>query len=187
MRYFILACALSLSACKTIKVEKGEVPDEYRAMAQAYMGTYSGSFNGENGSLTLALSGRKVVLSYKSETGAPSDIIDARCDSKFGDLQDVTVSKDKSASSSTKTVYKLDSATVAFDPNRCWGSVDGREITLDFSQKKGRTRVDASIIFRQDFERQCRIDPGNPRAGLPPREYCDNVPVTRYLTGRFQK
>jgi hypothetical protein len=187
MRYLMLACALLLSACKTIKVDKGEVPDEYRAMAQAYMGTYAGSFNGGSGTLTLALVGRKVVLSYKDASGTSSDILDARCDSRFGNLETVTVSKDKAASTGGKTAYKLDSATIAFDPNRCWGSVDGREIALDFSKKNGHTRLDASMIYRQEYERQCRIDPGNPRAGVPPHEYCDEVPVTRYLTGRFQR
>lgn len=186
MRYLLLACALLLSACKTIKVENGEVPDEYRAMAQAYMGTYTGSFDGERGALTIALSGRKVVLSYRDASGS-TDILDARCSSRFGDLETVNVSKDKSASSGGKTVYKLDGASFAFDPNRCWGSVDGRQVALDFSKKNGRTRVDVSILYRQDFERRCRIDPGNPRAGVPPHEYCDNVPVTQYLTGRFQK
>jgi hypothetical protein len=155
-------------------------------MAQAYMGTYAGSFNGDRGSLTLAFSGRKVVVTYRDASGS-TDILDARCNSRFGDLVSVDVSKDKSASSGGKAVYKLDSATVEFDPNRCWGSVDGRAIVLDFSRKNGRTRVDASILYRQDYERRCRIDPGNPRAGVPPHEYCENVPVTQYLTGRFQK
>lgn len=184
MRYLLIACALLLSACKTIKVENGEVPDEYRAMAQAYMGTYQGSFNGFKGAITLALSGRKVILTYKDASGS-SDILDARCNSRFGDLESVNVSKDKSSGS--KTTYKLDSAVFAFDPNRCWGSVDGRDVVLDFSKKNGHTRVDVSILYRQDYERRCRIDPGNPRAGVPPHEYCDNVPVTSYLTGRFQR
>jgi len=184
MRYLLLVCALALSGCKTIQVKNGEVPDEYRAMAQAYMGTYAGSMNGFDGALTLALSGRKVVLSYRDADGS-TDILDARCASRIGNLQTVEVSKVKSLDGSVS--YKLDSAVFAFDPNRCWGSVDGREIVLDFTKKSAHVRVDASILARQDYRRECRIDPGNPRQGIPPHEFCNDVPYYSYMTGQFQK
>lgn len=184
MRYLLLAAALCLSACKTIKVENGEVPDEYRAMAQAYMGTYEGSMNGAQGALTLALNGRKVVLSYRDASGS-TDILDPRCSSRIGLLESVEVSKEKALDGSVS--YKLNSASFAFDPNRCWGWVDGRDVVLDFTKKKNHVRIDTSILIRQETQRNCRIDPGNPRAGIPPREICDNVPIMSYSTGRFQK
>ena len=184
MRYLLLVCALALSACKTINVKDGEVPDDYRAMAQAYMGSYAGSMNGVAGTITLALNGRKVVLSFKDSRGS-TDILDARCSSRIGDVQTVSVSKVKALDGAVS--YKLDSASFAFDPNRCWGSVDGRELVLDFKNKSGHTRVDVSLLMRQEFRRDCRIGGGNPSQGLPPGQYCQDIPMSTYANGRFQR
>jgi hypothetical protein len=182
----LLALILVLSACKAIKVENGEVPDDYRAMAQGYMGTYAGTLDGVSASVTLTLDGRKVLLSYKDANG--TDMIGAPCDSKIGNLQTVSVSKTRSLDASSPVTYKLDSATFAFDPNRCWGSVSGREVVLDFSRKAaGHIRVGTSILINQEFQRDCRIDPGNPRSGVPPHEVCDQVPKSIYSSGHFLK
>ena len=168
----------ALSACKEVKVENGEVPDQYREMAKAYMGTYAGKMNGNAGAVTLALNGRKVVMTYKDPQG--SDILDPMCKSAIGRLKSVKVSKDGK-------VYKLDSATFAFEPGNCWADVDGREVALSFKTKAPQIQMSASIILRQEWQEQCRIEPGNPRGGLPPREVCDNVPVVSYSSGKFAK
>jgi hypothetical protein len=178
-----LALLFALSACKEIKVKDGEVPDEYRAMAQAYMGTYSGVMEGSRATVTLALQGRKVVLTYKDANG--TDILDPRCDSKIGNLQSVGVSKVRNLTGQAPAAYKLDSATFAFDANRCWGSVEGREVVLDFSKKAAHIRVDASILLREEWQRDCRINPGFPRGGLPPSEICNQQPIATFATGRF--
>lgn len=173
---------LAFTACKEIKVENGEVPDQYRDAAKAYTGVYKGKMDGDAGQVTVALSGRKVVVTYKDAEG--TDILEPACKSQIGLLTKVKASKDG------KT-YKLDQATFAFEPNNCWPSVDGRELTLDFKKKesKGVTQIQmsASILLRQEWQQNCHIEPGNPRAGVPPREVCDQVPVTTWSTGKFTK
>ena len=178
-----LAMFFALSACKEIKVTNGEVPDEYRAMAQSYIGTYKGLMDGRPATLTLALNNRKVVLSYKDANGR--DLLDPRCKSKIGNLESVSVSKVRASADSEPIAYKLDSAKFAFDANRCWGTVEGREVVLNFTKKQTRIRVDAVILVREDLQRNCRIESGNPRGGLPPSEICDQQPVATYASGRF--
>ena len=169
---------LALSACKEVKVENGEVPDQYRDMAKAYMGTYKGKMDGDAGAVTLALNGRKVVMTYKDARG--TDILDPMCSSVIGQLKSVKVAKDGK-------VYKLEAATFAFEPGHCWGDVDGREVVLNFKKKEPQIQVGASILLRQEWQERCRIEPGNPRAGQPPREVCDNVPIVSYSSGKFVK
>jgi hypothetical protein len=175
----LLALATITSfACKEQKVPNGEIPDEYVKSAQKYMGYYGGKMEGHRGVLKFSMLGRKVVVDYKDERG--TDILDPRCSSKIGDLLAVKVDKKDSG-------YVLERATFAFDPNYCWPSVQGREVVFDFKENSTQIRVNASILLEQEWERDCRIDPGNPGAGIPPRQVCTQQPMTHFASGRFTR
>ncbi len=163
-------------SCKEQKVPNGEIPDEYVKAAQKYMGFYSGKMEGNRGVLKFSLKGKKPVVEFADNRG--TDILDPRCESKIGELLSVKVAKKNGA-------YVLERATFAYDPNFCWPSVQGRQVVFDFNENSSQIRVNASILLEQEWERDCRIDPGNPSQGLPPREVCTQQPVTRFAAGRF--
>lgn len=169
---------LALLACKEQKVPNGEIPDEYVKAAQKYMGFYGGKMEGNRGVLKFVLQGKKVLVEYSDSRG--HDILDPRCDSKIGDLLSVKVDK-------KSTGYVLERATFAFDPNFCWPSVQGREVVFDFNENSTQIRVNASILLEQEWERDCRIDPGNPSAGIPPRQVCTQQPIAHFASGRFTR
>lgn len=169
---------LALIACKEQKVPNGEIPDEYAKAAQKYMGFYGGKMEGHRGVLKFSMNGKKAVVQFSDSRG--NDLIDPRCQSKIGDLLSVKVDKKGSA-------YVLERATFAFDPNYCWPSVQGRQVVFDFNENSSQIRVNVSILLEQEWERDCRIDPGNPGAGIPPREVCTQQPVTRFASGRFTR
>lgn len=172
--------AVAMTACKEVKVENGEVPDEYRALAAQYMGTYSGSMDRVPGAITFAFVGRKVVATYQNNSG--NDILNPRCESRIGNLLGVTVE-----GGGSKGDVRLTAAKFAFDPNYCWPSVKGRELVVSFRNVNGALRANASILIDETFERRCRIIPGNPSARIPPREVCDMQPISQYSSGRFDR
>ena len=169
---------LSLLACKEQKVPNGEIPDEYARAAQKYMGFYGGKMQDQRGVLKFSMQGKKVVAQFADSRG--NDIIDPRCESKIGDLLSVKVAQKGSS-------YVLERATFAFDPNYCWPSVQGREVVFDFNENSSQIRVNASILLEQEWERDCRIDPGNPGRGVPPQQICTQQPLTRFASGRFTR
>ncbi|MEK7354926.1 MAG: hypothetical protein AAB250_00655 [Bdellovibrionota bacterium] len=173
-----LVFSVALTGCKEQKVPNGEIPDEYMQAAQKYMGYYGGKMEGNRGVLKFSFQGKKVLAQYSDNRG--QDILDPRCDSKIGDLIAVKVDKKSSG-------YVLERAVFAYDPNLCWPSVHGREIVFDFSENSSQIRVNVSLLLEQEWERDCRIDPGNPSQGRPPTQICTDRPVTRFASGRFTR
>lgn len=170
---------LALAACKEVQIENGEVPSKYLSLAQRYTGVYRGEMEGVPGSLTLTLRGRQAVLLYTSEAG--SDILDPRCQSQIGRLKSVRVDEPRGGG------YELTGARFEFNPNRCWQSVLGREVALSFSRRGERLRVSAAILRETAWENRCRIEPGNPSAGVPPREVCSPQATPEYFKGYFKR
>jgi len=175
----LFACGM-LSACESeVEITDGEIPSQYLNVAQKHTGTYAGKFNGVPGELTLSLQGRRAVLSYKNQFG--SDLIDPSCQSMIGDLLKVGVEGQDSSN------FELKSARFAFSANRCFPSVEGKEVVLSFSEKGGQRRIDVSLVRRSQWEQNCRWDGGDPARGVPPREYCERQLRTDYYSGRFAK
>jgi hypothetical protein len=167
----------AFAGCKEIKITDGEIPAKYLPVASKYLGTYSGTMRGNSGQLTLALHGTKAVVAYENQYGR--DLLDPKCHSQVGPLLGVQVSADG------KGGYELDAARFAFDPGVCALAVQGRELNLAFKTTKRGVKVTATILLDQNLERRCRIDGGNPAAGVPPREVCDVQPTDRVSTGQF--
>lgn len=176
-RIALLAGFLVITGCKDIRVVSGEIPDEYLSAASSYLGTYTGVMNHSAASLHLSLEGRRVVVSYRSLGG--SDLLDPRCESRIGDLLRVhgVVRADGS--------YQVTDAVFAFDPNRCWSRVEGRELALSFRDG----RVDASLLLHRGpgAAGSCHIEPGNVRGGQRPHEVCSKDESAVSERGYFRK
>lgn len=170
---------LTMTGCKEVKIENGEIPSRYLAMAKRYTGVYKGQMEGQKGALTLALRGNKAVLIYASEIG--NDLIDPRCQSQLGELKSVRLKENGIGD------LELATAKFGFDPHRCDVAIQGREIILNFSPRGDRMRVSVAVLAGTSWESRCRIEPGNPAAGLPPREVCAPQATSEYLKGIFKR
>lgn len=159
----------ALTACKTVQIENGEVPDEYLARAKKLEGVFAGSFEGRRGELTITFQGNRPVLSLKDTKGA--DLLLPQCESSINDLKWVYVTR-KGA---------VDSAGFYFHPGRCF--VEGREVVLSFGDNYNTIRV--SLLERRVTERNCRWEVGDPRTG--PREYCEYTQRDINLYGKFAR
>jgi hypothetical protein len=182
LKFSVLSWAVIgiLSGCESeVEITDGEIPAQYLKVAQSHTGTYVGKFNGVPGELTLSLQGRRAVLSYKNQFG--SDLVDPSCQSIIGDLLKVGVEGQDASN------FELKSARFAFSANRCFPSVEGKEVVLSFSEKSGQRRIDVSLVRRSQLEQNCRWDGGDPSRGIPPREYCERQLRTDYYSGRFGK
>lgn len=176
---FLFALSASLVGCREIKVDDGTVPEAYLPTALRYMGSYQGKMGDQTGVLVLFLHQNQVIAEFHGVRG--DDLIDPRCGSQIGSLKAVKVDETKPG------FYKLQVAKFAFNPQNCWPSVDGRELVLNFKEDSSGIRVSASILLQQRFEEQCRIESGNPAAGVPPRQVCSQQPVLEYHKGRFER
>jgi len=171
MKRFILLllATTALAACKTVKIENGEVPDEYLSRAKKLEGVYSGSFEGRRGELRISFEGNKPVLSYKDARG--ESLVMPECRASINDLKWVYVTR-KGA---------VDSAGFYFDPGVCM--IDGREVILSFSDNYNTIRV--SLLDHRVWDRRCRWEVTDPRRG--PQEYCEVTQREIYLQGKFSR
>ncbi|KHD88677.1 MAG: hypothetical protein OM95_07690 [Bdellovibrio sp. ArHS] len=165
----LLVATMALTACKTVKIENGEVPDEYLARAKKVEGVYQGSFEGRRGELTIAFQGNRPVLSYKDARG--DSFVMPQCQSSVNDLKWAYVTR-KGA---------VESVGFYFDPGVCY--MDGREVVLSFSDDYNTIRV--SILDRRYFDRRCRWEVTDPRYG--PREICEVTQRDVTLNGKFSR
>jgi hypothetical protein len=164
----VLALALvAASSCENeVQIAGGKVPSAYLPEAQVAMGTYVGSFNGLNNTLTATLSDNVVLLT------ASRDLIDARCGSSIGLLQSVGVTQDQN-----KNIVIQDAA-FGFDPGLCI-DVQGNTLNLSFGPNG---QVSASILRTTQDRVQCTIG-----GGFYPVEQCWNQFVPVYSIGTFEK
>lgn len=168
----LLVLGLSLVGCKEIQIKDGQIPTQYKAAAQKYMGSYSGKFEGIPGKINLTLEGNIVHINYTSE-GGNNDILGAQCESNFGNLETIYIS-------GTEEKPTLDQANFKFNPNRCGNEIKGRTLYLYFKNKSGVIYMDASIVKRQEWEHRCD-------GSSPPPAGCREHPVNVFIRGSFQK
>lgn len=165
----LLVATMALTACKTVKIENGEVPDEYLARAKQLEGVYHGSFEGRSGQLTITFEGNKPLLLYKDSRG--DSLLATQCRSSVNNLKWAYVTR-KGA---------VESVGFYFDPGLCM--IDGREVQLSFSKDYRSIRL--SLLERRYMERRCRWEGGGPN--FPPREVCDYVQNDINLYGKFSR
>lgn len=162
-----------LTGCKEVKIENGQIPDQYLQQTAQYMGTYSGSFGGVDSTLTLSLEGNVVHVSYKDAQGG-TDILDPKCESSFGLLETITVSGSEEAPN-------LDAAVFAFNPNKCLDKVLGKAMFLEFKKKKDKpVKMGVGILQRYDWERVCS-------SGSPFPTNCTMRQVQVFIRGAYVK
>lgn len=164
--------------------------DQYLPYVDAYVGDYQGSFNGNKGTLRLAVVDNELTAEFYGEEGLVRN-----CDASIGALKDVDVDEDDGA-------YEIDSATFYFDAGDCNRKIEGREITFDFKHSKGAvTGVNLSVVEYTEtrYDHNCYGGggypgyPGYPGGGYgypgDPYGRCTTMPYTyaNYLTGKFKR
>lgn len=180
VRYLALSFAfLAIVGCREVKVKNGEVPPKYVPMAMKFMGTYQGQFDGVPATLNLVMNGNKVVVEYADRESR--DILGPQCDSRVGNLLAVKVDEVGTDR------YELKRVRFALNPNRCKHEIEGRELVMEVRRKDSRVDLSLSILGQLTWEERCRIEPGNPAAGIPPKRVCEREPVQQFLTGKFRK
>lgn len=153
----LLSLLVSLSACHGSRIDRREIPEAFRAQAATAAGFYAGP----NGALRVDVVGSSLQVHYFDRAGHPADLLDPRCESQIGDLQNVAMTTDG----------RILSAEFSFDPNRCWGSVEGRTLKLDFAANRIRT----AIRIRESGPTDCRIEiaaDGFKQNGRLPQKVC---------------
>jgi hypothetical protein len=171
----LLISVLALAGCKTIEIENGQIPAEYLETAKQFEGTYSGSFLGKSGSITLALNGDKPTLSYQDKDG--NDLLGTNCNSQINNLMWIK-GKEKN------DTPVLQGAAFALDAGNCRLNVQGKEVVLAFSNQYQTIKV--YVLEETRWERKCRWEPGNPPYNSG-REVCEYNQAPIYLTGKFNK
>jgi len=167
---------LSIFGCKNVDIENGMIPDEYLGEASKFVGSYDGNFKGQAGTITVALHGNHMALTFAGANGG-NDLLPG-CRSVIGDLTQITVSEKSNGN------YELKRATFAFDPNLCSEQVQGRHLYLDIKVKNEFVRLSASVLDYTQMERRCRYEPPSYPGGGG-RRVCDWVRRYHYLQGRF--
>ncbi len=169
----IFSALTFLNACKEIKIENGEIPDQYLAQAQQLVGDYAGEFARRKGVLQLRLDENVAKAHFSSSLG--DDLLGEECNSRIGFLKRVTVSGDGDEA-------KLKNATFAFDPNHCKDEVWGEELSLDFKKESDKIKIYASVFHYATWELDCYYT-YDPIQGT--RQVCSEDYVHHYLRGKF--
>ena len=171
----MVAGILLLSGCKTIEIENGEIPSEYLTVAQQFVGDYEGRFNGFAGTMSLALQGNKMILSYANEFG--DDILDPRCETEIGDLKEIEAS-------GSEEKPEIDGAVFEFFPNLCNTRVEGAYLYLAINKKDDQIKIGVRLLERYERWRECRTE--YDRRGRR-HEVCEDKWEPRFISGRFTR
>lgn len=171
---FLGITLITAAACNEVDVTDGRVPAEYLDVAMRYAGDYAGKMGDQEGVLHLTFEGDRPVLTFTDSEGNPKDLIDARCESRLGNLQRFR-GKDEN--------QRLSWVEFGFDPNEC-ATMEGRKIY--FKVGKLGQRLKAEILDHSEYV------PGRVHCHhRPSREIdCDNDPgywIEYYVVGQFQK
>ena len=183
-----LPIAMALTSCKQVDITNGEIPAQYTDLAKPYMGIYSGSFEGNDGSLKLELVGKKVVATF---SGKINDILgDASCESQIGNLTTIQIDDSQKV---------LEDAEFNFLPNRCF-NIEGRSLSLNFSKNLQNLSFDAAILKQTIPYQVCNYAlemaalPGIPSPTPPmpmpiprPIPQCHTEFQRVYFTGHFKR
>lgn len=168
----ILGVSLALTACKSVKIENGQIPNEYLSEAKKFEGVYKGKFNGVPGELKVSFEGNKPILSFRDANGN-LDFIAVHCKSQIGLL--------KAAYLGGRNDRELTGASFGFSPGAC-RNIIGNSIELSFDRAN---KINASIEADRRPERRCTIEGGGPNN--PPRERCTTEWVSVYYRGSFAR
>lgn len=153
----------------------GTIPNKNLATMEAYVGTYTGKFDGRRGAITVALEGNRPVVSFEANDGS-TDLVGESCGSSIGQLTNIDFDQ-------KSTGEEVDYAVFEFSPGSCL-MIRGRTLTLDFGNKKGVPyKLNASVYYetRWEYDHPGFCDPikgcwgGNQR------------PVDHYLYGSFKR
>lgn len=168
---------LAVAGCKTVTIKDGRVPDAYLAKAKALEGVYSGRFNGIPGELVISFEGNKPVISHRNANG--SDILNNDCGSSFGNLEKVYLT-------GKKDNVQVSGVDFDFNPGRCGLFVQGRDMSINFKQKNGTTKLELTILKEIRQHQVCTWYPGNPPQ-QPPYQQCNWQSEPVYLYGTFSR
>lgn len=133
------------------------------AFAADPTGTYTGSFEGRQGTLTLASSANGYSLSFLGADGS-NDLIGEGCQSNIGAAKKV---KEKDGT--------LSSLVFEFTSGVCF-QIEGRELSV----KVKNNQLSLSIYARTDTMENCNFDPNG-------RQYCNDVNFPIYADGKFKR
>jgi len=175
-KLFIFISVFGLFACKSIKIENGEIPSEYLNVAAQFVGDYQGEFNNQKGTLAILLDGNKLQISFSGHEG--NDLIDSACESSIGQLISVSVNDLGDGE------YELRRATFNFSPNKCAYWIIGDTIDVTIRIKNGQVKIVLALLENYALERNCRYEPPPP-AGSG-RRVCD-PPYAEYMWGEFTR
>ena len=139
--FFFAFFAMGISACKEIKIQNGQIPNEYMNEARQVVGTYQGTVGRQATTVTIELIGNYLIVS------ATPDILGGSCGSQIGDLLSVLVGG-RSGS------YYVERATLAFNPNNCL-MIEGRELNLGVRRQNGQVRLTSSVLERSEWRESC--------------------------------
>lgn len=116
----ILGLSFVLSACKSVEIKDGKVPDEYMSQAKKFEGAYKGRFENREGELIVSFTGNIPRVSFRGLNGS-NDLLGDNCKSSIALLKSVDTSTDGKR---VKRVY------FGFNPGKCKAS--GRQLMLSF-------------------------------------------------------
>lgn len=133
------------------------------AFAADATGTYSGSFDGRKGTVTLAQNANGYSLTFQSVDGS-ADLIGEGCQSMIGAAKKV---KEKNGT--------LSSLVFEFTPGVCF-QVEGRELNV---KVKGN-QLSLSLYARTETMENCNFDANG-------RQYCNDVNFPVYADGKFKR
>lgn len=166
--------SLSFVACdKTIETPNGEIPSEYAAQVQQYMGSFHGQLEMQENDLSFSMDGNKVVLSSRK------DLLQPICQSKIGAMKNFSYAEDKGA-------IQVTSAEFDFNANLCSTNFYANSMTIYFVDKNV---FEVSMLEKYDRRQVCdgggviTNPPPAPPTPIPPSCRTEYSPV--YWHGKF--
>lgn len=173
----LISMVLVLSACKSVKIENGEVPTNYLPLAKKLEGIYNGRISGIDGQLVIRFEGNipKVDFLNNQNTDIVGNI--PACKTEIGNLTEVNLKGDKENP-------QVDTATFKILKGTCGKYFVGSELYLTF--KNNYRDISASYLKEYRQERRCTWDPGAP-PHVPPREVCNYESTPIYGSGSFRR
>lgn len=147
---------LGFTACKSVDIQDGRIPQEYLAEARQLSGVYEGMFNNVLGDLIIDFDGDRPVVTYRNDQD--DDILGMNCESSIGALKKVSLK-------GSRGDLRVGRAVFEFNPGRCYKSVQGREITFIFKQTQKGLRIEAGLLRDLGEQQRCRLRPGTPDTG----------------------
>jgi hypothetical protein len=163
--------------CERVTTKDGTIPAEYMAIAQKYAGEYHGQFEGQNGTMTLALEGNRPVLSFRSSDGS-TDLLGLGCNSTIGAIAAINPEKHND-------VVRVDSAEFAITSGSADCPLLEKNLLLDFKHDGDlpvKFEINVLSRYEQDWQTFCYPDGSG---GQHCHQEPWNIPV--YYSGTFKR